>query len=76
MDLIGPWEVKVKSRLVTFDALTVIDTATNLVKISRVDNKTCAHVTNKLKQCWLSRYPRPQRIVHDEGGEFTGREFR
>ena len=76
MDLIGPWEVKVRNRLVTCNALTVIDTTTNLVKITHVDNKTCAHVTNKLCQCWLSRYPRPQRIVHDGGGEFTGNEFR
>ena len=60
----------------TFNALTVIDTTTNLVEITCVDNKTCAHVTDKLRQCWLSRYPRPQRIVHDGGGEFTGHEFK
>ena len=68
VDFIGPWEVKVMNRLVTFNALTVIDTMTNLVKITCVDNKTCAHATNKLRQCWLSRYPRPQRIVHDGSG--------
>ena len=76
MDLIGPWEVKVRNRLLTFNALTVIDTTTNLVKITRVDTKTCANVTNKLRQCWLSRYPHPQRIVHDGGGEFTGHGFK
>ena len=25
--------------------------------------------------CWLSRYPRPNRCVHDNGGEFTGFPF-
>ena len=49
---------------------------TYLVKITWVDNKTCAHVTNKLRHCWLSRYSRPQRIVHDGDGEFTGHEFK
>ena len=71
-----PWEVKVRNRLVTFNTSTVIDTTTNLVKTTRVDNKKCAHVTNKLRQCWISRYPPPQRIVHDDGGKFTGHEFK
>ena len=76
VDLVGPWEIKVKNRLISFNALTVIDTATNLVEITRVDNKSCKHVTLKLRQCWLSRYPRPHRIVHDGGGKFTGRVLR
>ena len=76
MDLIGPWEVKVRNRLVTFDTLTVIDMTTNLVEGTRVDTKTCANVTNKLRQCWLSRYPCPQHIVHDGSREFTGHEFK
>ena len=63
VDLIDPFEVKERNRLMTFNALTMIDATTNLVKITRVDNKTCAHVTNKLRQCWLSRYPRSQCIV-------------
>jgi hypothetical protein len=29
----------------------------------------------KYAQCWLSRYPWPQRCVHDPGTEFTGPEF-
>jgi hypothetical protein len=61
---------------VTFNALTTIDTATNLVEIIRVDNKTCRHVTDKLRQYWLSRYPHPQRIVHDGRGEFVGHKFK
>lgn len=76
VDLIGPWELTTRNRLVTFSALTRIDTTTNLVKIVRIENKTCTHVTNKFRQCWLLRYPRPQRIVHDGGGKFTGHEFK
>jgi hypothetical protein len=29
----------------------------------------------KYAQVWLTRYPWPERCVHDNGGEFTGPEF-
>ena len=76
VDLIGPWEIKAKNRPVQFNALRTIDTTTNLVKTTRVDNKTCAHITHKFRQCWFSRYPRLQCIVYDGGGELTGQEFK
>ena len=75
IDLIGPWKVKVHGKLVEFNALTCIDTASNLVELIRVDNKTASHIRNKFVQSWLSRYPRPIRYVHDRGGEFIGQEF-
>ncbi len=40
IDLIGPWTVKVNNRKVEFNALTCIDTASNLVELIRIDNKT------------------------------------
>ena len=75
IDLIGPWKVKVNGKLVEFNALTCIDTASNLVELIRIDNKTASHIRNKFVQSWLSRYPRPIRCVHDRGGEFIGQEF-
>ena len=57
IDLIGHWEVKVNSQKVEFNALTCIDTASNLVELIRIDNKTARHVRNKFTQCWLCRYP-------------------
>ena len=54
-----------------FDALTVIDTVTNLVELIRVEDKTSDTIARKYAQCWLSRYPWPQRCIHDPGGEFT-----
>jgi hypothetical protein len=75
VDLIGPWVVQVHGNPYEFDALTVIDTVTNLVELIRVDDKTSGNVARKYAQCWLSRYPWPQRCVHDPGGEFTGIEF-
>ena len=75
MDLIGPWIVQVRGRPHEFDALTCIDTVTNLVELIRVDDKTSETISRRYAQCWLSRYPWPQRCVHDPGGEFTGAEF-
>ena len=40
INLIGPWMVKVNNRKVEFNALTCIDTASNLVELIRIDNKT------------------------------------
>ena len=75
VDLIGPWPMKVNGRELEFSALTCIDTVTNLVELIRVDNKTAQHVSDKFCQSWLTRYPRPMRVLHDKGGEFKGREF-
>ena len=75
VDLIGPWQVKVHNKNYEFNALTCIDTASNLVELTRIDNKTSEHVKNKFSQAWLARYPRPMRCVHDKGGEFVGGPF-
>ena len=75
VDLIGPWSIKIHGRIITFFALTCIDTTTNLVELTRIENKFSSHIAEKFTQCWLSRYPRPVRVVHDKGGEFTGHEF-
>jgi len=75
VDLIGPWKLQVHGKPVEFNALTCIDTASNLVELIRIDNKSCPHVTEKFKQAWIARYPLMQRCVHDMGGEFTGGTF-
>eukprot|EP00804_Cyclotella_cryptica_P019353 CCRYP_006199-RA/>CCRYP_006199-RA protein AED:0.31 eAED:0.37 QI:0/0/0/1/0/0/4/0/415 len=65
IDLIGPWEVKVNSQKVEFNALTCIDTVSNLVELITNENKTARHIRNKFTQCWLCHYPRPMHCVHD-----------
>ncbi len=47
INLIGPWKVKVNGQQVEFNALTCIDTASNLVKLSCVDIKTAKHISDK-----------------------------
>ncbi len=53
VNLIGPWKVKVNGRQVEFNALTCIDTASNLVELICIDNKTAKHINDKLTQSWL-----------------------
>ncbi len=53
INLIGPRKVKVNGQQVEFNALTCIDTASNLVKLICVDNKTAKHIHDKFMQSWL-----------------------
>ena len=73
--VIGPWIVQVRGTPHQFEALTAIDTVTNLIKIVRIDSKDSDHIARKFMQCWLTRYLWPQRCIHDPGGDFTGVEF-
>ena len=75
VDLIGPWIIQVSKKPYEFNALTVTDTVSNLVKLIRIKQKTSAHVAQKYAQVWLSIFPWPARCVHDNGGEFLGPEF-
>ncbi len=59
IDLIGPWRVKVNGQQVEISALTCIDTASNLVELICIDNKTAKHIRDKFTQSWLCPYPRP-----------------
>ena len=38
IDLIGPWTIKVHGKNVEFNALTCIDTASNLAELTRIYN--------------------------------------
>jgi hypothetical protein len=75
VDLIGPWTVQICGRPYKLEALTVIDTVTNLVELARIEVKDLDFIIQKFAQCWLTHYPWPQCCIHDPGGEFTGQEF-
>ena len=38
-------------------------------------NKRSESISTLFGNEWLSRYPRPRRVVRDNGGEFVGYEF-
>jgi hypothetical protein len=75
INLIGPWKFKVNGQQVEFNALTCIDTASNLAKLIHVDNKTAKHIRDKFTQSWLCQYPHPVRCLHDKRCEFIGQNF-
>ena len=76
VDLVGPWQFKLNPKWkVSVLAVTAICPFTGLCEILRVKNKTCAHIATRFYQMWLTRYPRPLRCIHDNGGEFCAQEF-
>ena len=75
VDLIGPWTMEIQNEQIKFDALTCIDTVTNLTELILIDNRSSQHVAAQFQNCWLSRYPQPVRCIHDNGGEFVGWPF-
>ena len=54
VDLIGPWNITVRNKSYKFNALTSIDTVTNLVEIVRIDQKTLHHMKQKFAQSWMA----------------------
>ncbi len=48
VDLIGPWTFQGHGRPYKFEALTVIDTVTNLVELVRIEKKDSNHITKRL----------------------------
>ena len=72
VDLISPWKIRVNDQHVTFRALSIIDTVTNLPELARINSKSAAHVGLQLENAWLSRYPQLQDIgVEDRRSGFN-----
>jgi len=76
VDTIGPWTVPIQGgpRL-QIKALTIVDVATTLSECTRVENMTADHTALTFSTTWLARYPKPVRVIHDQGSEFVGFGF-
>jgi hypothetical protein len=76
VDSIGPWKVPIQGLgEITFNALSMIDTCTNIMELKRQESKTTEEAAMLFENEWLARYPRPLRVIHDLGGEFAGAYF-
>jgi hypothetical protein len=77
VDLIGPWNIKVKGhkKPVQFIALMCINPVLNLLEVGTVKDKMSEQVTKTFEHLWLSRYPQPRRCIHDRGPIFVAHEF-
>ena len=61
---------------IQFYALTCIDPVTNLIEILHFHGPpTSEKMKQLLENHWLACYPRPEKIVHDNGPEFLGHDF-
>jgi len=54
----------------SLSALTMIDPATGWFEIKAITDKSAASIMEHFDNEWLARYPRPQGIIFDNGGEF------
>ncbi len=68
------WEVKVNGQKVEIHALTYINTASNLVKLIRINNKTAKHIHDKLRSAGFAAIP-DQYIACMTRGEFASSSF-
>ena len=76
LDHVGPWTIDVPDlgRL-TFHALTIMDAASALIELVRVDALDGEATSLAFENTWLARYPRPTRAVYDAAGCFHGPAF-
>mmetsp|Transcript_119887 Transcript_119887/g.346396 ORF Transcript_119887/g.346396 Transcript_119887/m.346396 type:complete len:492 (-) Transcript_119887:104-1579(-) len=75
VDLSGPWETTINNKTETFHALTLIDPFTSWVEIVPIKSKEAPHIRQLILTSWLHRYPRPSRIIFDQGSEFENDWF-
>ena len=71
IDLIGPYIVTDRSgndRIL--NATTFVDPATGWFEITEIPDKTSARISQILNSTWLARYPRPRKVIFDNGNEF------
>jgi hypothetical protein len=75
-NLIGPWSIEINGQFLQIQALrTIVDTATALSKVIRIEDRSSQHIANLFDNNWLAHYTRPLRCIFDQCGEFTGRPF-
>jgi hypothetical protein len=82
VDMIGPWTVHFeltdqpgKMVVQQLQALTIIDKGTGWPEFVATQSKSSQQVAILFDGTWLCRYPHPDRVVLDNGGEFMGGEF-
>jgi hypothetical protein len=82
VDMIGPWTVhfELQDRPGTtivqqLQALTILDKGMGWPEFIATQSKSSQEIAILFDGAWLCRYPRPDRVVFDNGGEFMGGEF-
>ena len=71
IDLVGHYTIldkKGKDR--TLLAITFVDPVTGWCEITEIHEKSRAKISHIFNSTWLARYPRPQKVIFDNGHEF------
>mmetsp|Transcript_44137 Transcript_44137/g.53022 ORF Transcript_44137/g.53022 Transcript_44137/m.53022 type:complete len:308 (-) Transcript_44137:309-1232(-) len=55
--------------------LNMIDEASSWPEIAPIKNKKASEIARLVDSNWFCRYPRPLYCLHDNGGEFIGKEY-
>ena len=78
VDIIGPYikKRKVHKENLNIKAVTMIDPVTVWFEITEYNNTRAISTANLVETAWLYRYPIPIEVIHDQGSEFIGHEFR
>ena len=78
IDTMGPWTIHINGYgKVIINAYSIIDTCSNLLELKRASklNPTGKESVQVLEDTWLSRYPKPVRIIYDQGKEYRNIDF-
>ena len=71
VDLIGPSSLKAKVRLIdgklNLQGMTFIDLASGWFEVTEVPD---TDISRLFDHVWLSQYPRPRKVLYDNGSEF------
>ena len=71
IDLVGPYTVTDKTgNDRTLLAMTFVDPATGWFEITEIPEKSSARISHIFNSTWLARYPRPRKVIFDNGNEF------
>jgi hypothetical protein len=75
VDLVGPFTIRTPAKTHSLLALKMIGPDTCWFEIVKATNKSAIFIQDLFHNTWLARYPGPQFIAFDNGGEFK-REFK
>jgi transposase InsO family protein len=77
----GPWKVKWRDsktrekKEIEIHLLSIVDTCTGWSEFVRIDTASSIAMAAGPDKNWLCHYPRPHKVVHDNGPEFMGCKF-
>ena len=58
--------IKGKKEILNLKSVNIIGLVTGWFEITQYDDKIAISISNLVKTTWLTRYPRPMEITHDQ----------